>query len=382
MKIAILGKGTSAILTSLVCIKEGFEVEIFYDPDSDHLKVGESTTTHVANILTRVLDISVGDLVEKGVGSFKHGTKFINWGEGNTFRHHFEDNLVAFHFDTVSFNDYINKILQDLGVVYHAEKVTTKEHTDDGILVNEKRYDFLISCAGWSDEGEYRRPLIETVNSALLHKKDIIEDDSYTLHRAHEYGWEFGLPFPDKGMTKYGYLFNDRFVSKEDLIPNIGECRYISWIPRYASKLIQNKYEAYNGNRLFFLEPLQALSLYHYIIFAKQACAFLKDRNALSYVESNKYYLDTIFAYQQTLAFHYRYGSIWSNSYWSEMKNISHAILQTNINSDNDILSTNLQMYKSSGGEIDNTWIGLYNYPAVKTIHAGMTNTDLNFITL
>lgn len=378
-KIAIVGKGTSAILTALICLKEGYEVNIFFDPLQNHLMVGESTTTHIANVLTTVLDISVGDLVENNVASFKHGTKFINWGSGKTFRHHFEDNLCAFHFNTTTFNDYISRVLEDIGVVFYAERVVDLQYCSDGVLINNKKYNFVIHCSGWSDESEYNYPLLDTVNSVLLYKKSEIEDYSYTLHKAHEYGWEFGLPFPNEGVTKYGLLFNDKYVSKNYFDEKISNAKFLNWKPRYAKKLIKNNFEAYNGNKLFFVEPLQALSLYHYVIFAKAICKFLDDKNDLSFIEANKYYLDTIYAYQQTLAFHYRYGSIYDNEYWTDMKNISNGILDTNVNSDENILIKNLEIYKKTNGEIDNTWIGLYNYPAVKTIHSGMTNKKLNF---
>jgi len=378
-KIAIIGKGTSAILTSLICIKEGYEVEIFFDPNQNHLMVGESTTTHIANVLTTVLDISVGDLVENNVASFKHGTKFINWGCGKTFRHHFEDNLVGFHFDTNTFNNYITNILKNIGVIFHPEKVEDKTYCQDKVLINSKHYDFVISCSGWSNEMEYNFPIINPVNSVFLHKKNIIEDYSYTLHKAHEYGWEFGLPFPDKGITKYGFLFNDNYVSKKELEHKFPDSRFLTWTPRYAKKLIQNNFEAYNGNKLFFVEPLQALSLYHYVIFARAICKFLDNKNDLTFIEANKYYLDTIYAYQQTLSFHYQYGSIYDNLYWKDIQTVSKNILDTNINSNEDILLKNLEIYKKSNGEIDNTWIGLYNYPAVKTIHSGMLDQKLNF---
>lgn len=380
MKIAIVGKGTSAILTSLICIKEGHNVEIFYDPLQDHLMVGESTTTHIANVLTTVLDISVGDLVERGVASFKNGTKFIGWGCGKTFRHHFEDNLVGFHFDTNIFNDYIVEILKNVGVIFHAERVDEKQYQSSGVIINNKKYDFVITCSGWSNKNEYNTPIINPVNSVFLYKKETVEDYSYTLHKAHEHGWEFGLPFPDKGLTKYGFLFNDKYISCDKLENKFEGAKHLTWTPRYAKKLIQNNFEAYNGNKLFFVEPLQALSLYHYVIFAKAICKFLDNKNDLSFIEANKYYLDTIHAYQQTLAFHYQFGSIYDTKYWEDMKTVSKKFLETNVNSDEEILFKNLEIYKKTNGEIDNTWIGLYNYPAVKTLYSGMLDKQMPFI--
>ena len=79
MRIAIVGKGTSAIISALVCIKHGYEVDIFFDPNKPPINVGESTTPNIGGLLNEVLDICIGELIDAGIVSFKNGIKFINW---------------------------------------------------------------------------------------------------------------------------------------------------------------------------------------------------------------------------------------------------------------------------------------------------------------
>jgi len=51
MKIAVIGKGTASIITTLVLLQNGHEVVVYYDPNSKHLPVGESTTPHISFLL-------------------------------------------------------------------------------------------------------------------------------------------------------------------------------------------------------------------------------------------------------------------------------------------------------------------------------------------
>ena len=55
MKVAVLGRGTSSIITTLQLLKHNHEVTVFYDPNLPHINVGESTTVPIANLLYDVL---------------------------------------------------------------------------------------------------------------------------------------------------------------------------------------------------------------------------------------------------------------------------------------------------------------------------------------
>ncbi len=80
MNIAIIGKGTSAIIQALMFIRYGHRVTIFYDSSIPEICVGESTTPLVMNLVQNVCKISIGDMLDDGIVSLKNGIKFINWG--------------------------------------------------------------------------------------------------------------------------------------------------------------------------------------------------------------------------------------------------------------------------------------------------------------
>ena len=374
MKIAIIGKGTSAIITALRLMQDDHDVEFFYDPDINPLSVGESTTPHIQQLIFEVLDISIGDLADAGIISYKNGIKYIDWGAGNSFRHHFHGGEVAFHFESGILNPFIhNHLEKELGIVYHPERVDGYDYDieNNHVIINDKEYDFVVNCAGWDDASEYYKPIFETVNSAILYTSEHIDDVTYTLHRATHDGWEFGLPFPDKGFTKHGYLYN-RNLSDPEI-----EGKKISWTPRFSKKLIQNRFEAYNGNRLFFLEPLEALSLMYYYQFASTIAEFLKsDRDISKYNEANTSYLMTLTQYSKSVAWYYSYGSIYDSPFWKVTQARSSVYWNTQCFSNR--LDSMLEGYYASKN-MDNKSeeevllkIGCFEYHDFKDVHCGM----------
>jgi hypothetical protein len=258
----------------------------------------------------------------------------------------------------------------------------TADIISDRVIINDKIYDFIIECSGWKDNDEYLDPFLETVNSAFLFSENIIYDNSYTLHLATEDGWMFGLPFPDENLTKFGYLYNNKwsnfdFLSKK-FKDNNTQTKHISWTPKYSRNFIQSKNIAYNGNRLFFLEPLQALSLNYYHYFAEQICIFLNtNRDEKEISQINFSYLWTMIEYQHSLAFHYKFGSIHKTDFWSNIKQKSTLSLQhSNPNSDLKILFTNYLNDLKFNSKLCS--IGVFNYDDLKTLSCGMNDININ----
>lgn len=375
MNIAIIGKGTSAIITALRLMTSGHDVEFFYDPDKKPLSVGESTTPHIQGLIFEALDISIGDLADSSIVSYKNGIKYRDWGKGGSFRHHFHGGEVAFHFETGILNDFIhNHLEKELNIPYYAERVDGYEIDDDNkVIINDRDFDFVVNCAGWNNESQYYKPVFETVNSAILYTRDVIDDPTYTLHTATPDGWEFGLPFPDRGITKCGYLYNNKLSD-----PQI-EGKRISWTPRFSKKLIQNKFEAFNGNRLFFFEPLEALSLLYYHQFAESICEFLKNKRTLSsYQEVNSNYLETITQYTTSLSWYYSYGSIFDTPFWKGVKARANVYFNSQCMTNRiDSLLESYYAAKNSDQEGEFLKIGCFGYHDFKDVHVGMTQRPM-----
>lgn len=382
MKIAILGKGTSAILTALECIKRNHEVEIYYDPNKPHLSVGESTTPHVADIIRDVFDVSIGDLIDKNIVSLKNGIEFNGWGVGNKFRHYFNSNAIAFHFESSIFNDFFHNALEDNGVKYHAFRVDkyALDLDNEKVIINDITYDHLICCSGWNEGDEYLEPIFETVNSALTYSREFSGSQPYTEHLATVDGWQFGLPFPDRNIVKHGYLFNNKFTNMEDAKKNLNveDCNHISWKPKYCKKMIQNRFCSYNGNRLMFLEPLQALSLYYYLRFADKICNFIENKSHENYVIGNREYHDDMYNYQLSLAWHYSYGSKHQTEFWQDVTKRANDLLQSSYKMRPEYLEESFYHDKKYR-ELKYFNIGCFEYTDYIQIDSGMTGEEVQF---
>lgn len=324
MKIAIIGIGTSAIITALNFLKRGHEVSFYYDPNISPISVGESSTPHIIKLL-KIIDVGIDDLVGNDIASIKKGVNFIGWGKKLNFIHPFTDDDTAVHFQTNIFNDYIHNIFREkYNIKYYPVNVTDSDYyfTTKQVKIHSNEYDFVVECSGWYSEHGYCEANFKTVDTAILFTKNEIENQNYTIHRATEDGWQFELPFPNNSISKCGYLFNSEFIDQEkinNLQNTFKSNKIIKWTPRYAKKILREPRIGMNGNKLFFFEPLQALSLLYYHINAEYLCEYLEDRNKINFSDTNYKYLNSITEYQKILAFHYRFKSIYDTLYWNKI---------------------------------------------------------------
>ena len=165
MNVAVIGRGTSAIINVLVLLKNNHKVTVFYDPNKPHISVGESTTPPIGNLICDVLGLSIHELVKRGYFSYKMGINFVGWGCKDKFEHQFPNTTMAHHFDTNDFNSFVCDLLKDKGVKFIPKRVEENE-------LNE--FDFVINCGGWSTD-DYYDITLESVNSAWLFKKQYTE---------------------------------------------------------------------------------------------------------------------------------------------------------------------------------------------------------------
>lgn len=359
MKICIIGAGTSAIITALQLLKRNynFDITIYHDSSTPHLHVGESTTQHVPNLVYDVLGISIHNLFDLGISSYKRGVRFFDWGKGSDFIHNINANEFAIHFDTIKFNEFIHNILKENNLV---------KYVDEKIISYPENYDFIIDCSGWVDnEEDYDDPFFETVNSAITFKKSLETQNPFcTLHKATEDGWMFGLPFIRENEIRCGYLYNSKFSN-----PSL-DGKKISWKPKLSKKLIQNDRLAYNGNKLFFLEPLQALSLFYYIASANLICDFIEGKKSL--ISVNMDYSTEMWTYQLSLAFHYHYGSVHDSPFWKDIKIRANEIMKGQWMS-GERIERNINHDRMTGDQ--QSKIGIFTWKDIQQINGGMNIT-------
>jgi len=387
MKVAIIGKGTSAIITTLVLLKEKHEITIFYDPQTPHINVGESTTPHIQKLIYEVLGISIHELVDTGLFSYKMGINFVNWGCGNNFHHNFIADDVGHHFETKDFNTFIHNFLEQHHLVrYISERVDFIIPENNSVKLNKYYFDFVVNCAGWESEDNYLEPIFKTVNSALLFRKQLTSENEsfHTLHLATEDGWQFGLPFPKQNLLKCGYLYNNEYITEREAREKISHdvLGSFSWTPRYAKEMLVHPRIALNGNRLFFLEPLQALSLFYTYHFATYISSYLNDLTDFRKNEVNHKYLYEMWAYQLSLAYHYQFGSIHDTEFWVNSTKQASQFMKFSFNGNSQVFRQNIMsdLYRSrhvSYKELTYSKIGTFGHLDHQQLYFGMTGNSL-----
>jgi len=343
-KVAIIGIGTSAILTALSCMKSGFNITFFYDPEVKPLSVGESTTPHIANLLSDTLKITIHDLVEQGIASYKMGVNFIGWGNSQQFYHNFGSMNYGIHFDSGVFNEYIHNHIEKTNRASYVARRVENEYE----LFND--YDFVINCTGWDDSCEHIEPVFNSVNSAAIFQKELNVDryfDSlHTFHRATEDGWQFEIPHPEKGISRCGYLFNSDLISADEVKSKLTAeiTKVFSWKQKYAKEIIPKHNIAFNGNRLFFLEPLQALSLHLTVFFASLICDYISDPSESKRLIINSKYLTEMWIHQILLAYHYQHGSRYDTEFWNKTSANAKDLMKYQLNGVDEVFKYNLQI--------------------------------------
>jgi len=321
MKVAVIGRGSSGLITTMNLLAYGIQVDVYYDPSIPQLPVGESTTPQFPDLIEKTLGYTRKDLCDLGLASMKYGIEFDGWGKsGEVFTHDFIFS-DAIHFFTKDLNPFLCEKLEEKGVRFISQPVRSPE-------VLYESYDFVISCAGFDEK--FRIPIkIPTVNSVVYYTEELdpdVLDPQYTNHLAHENGWKFTLPFPNLGICRSGFLYKREHLSETIALTYCPEdAKVLKWTPSYSPSMIVSDKLALNGNALLFFEPLQALSLFHYDFFAKRIIQYLwhGSRSEVSKMNANLTYRRAVEAYLDALAFHYQFGSQYASSFWTDVSTYS-----------------------------------------------------------
>ena len=159
----------------------------------------------------------------------------------------------------------------------------------------------------------------------LCNKPGVDSDLTYTRTVATPNGWTFVIPNMDS--VSYGYLYNNTITSKEEAtkdfierfdIPEIdGELTYKNYI---AKNVFVGERTLLNGNRLGFLEPMEATALGFY----QSSCRYyfdyimgITDKPAVNV--SLRKEMKRIATF---ILWHYQFGSKYDTPFWKYAKSL------------------------------------------------------------
>lgn len=326
--IIVVGGGTAGCIAALMLrLKyQDKEIKLIKSSNVGIVGVGESSTEHWLEFC-KFVGLPLLEVVAKCNATFKIGVYFKNWADEDFmhmighphsrtvgsyyinyadlisnerpnkelqspltwenkftlsyFNHDCDSPTNQFHFDTFALNQYlIEKCVSRRITVIEDDLIDATLNSDgeiQSVISNDHEYsaDFFIDCTGfakmlvhkklgikWKSYSEYL-PL----NSAIAFATDEMEEyNKYTLSTARNAGWSWTIPV--QGRTGNGYVYCDRFISKDEAHREMEEAygqkleiaREFKFDPGRLEKAWHKNCYAV-GLSQSFVEPLEATSI-------------------------------------------------------------------------------------------------------------------------
>ena len=334
MDIAIIGAGNAGCITALTC--QDFKEEnpnaigdifIYHDPSISAEIVGQGTIPLVAFVIGNMLDIDYNNNSIRY--TIKNGNMFEGWGKVNE---------KIFHPFTLGSNSihYVPKLF--------SKEVLKSEHfrvIEKNILNPEEElsHDLIFDCRGkLNRDNNFYEKLINPLNAVIISNKKtecMIEKNNFNqkLENDFEYtrtiatpdGWTFVIPNHDS--VSYGYLYNSNITKEVDARKNfkkqfgINSGLKIDFDNYIAKDIFSGKRTVLNGNRLFFIEPLEATSVTSY----QKICVWVLQSviGGYSHEKLNSRVKEYIKEIETFILWHYQFGSKYDSDFWEYAKSLS-----------------------------------------------------------
>jgi len=326
MKITILGRGNAGCLTALYYgyytrNQSDVYIELIHDPDIPPEQVGQATVLEPPGLLWKALGINWYDNPIDATP--KLGILYENWGKKNhKFFHPFPLNDISIHYTPSRLQD----VILDSGYFDVKEKHIKNYNQIDS--------DFIFDCRGRHtiNQDDYNT-LTSPVNSVLLAESDTKERDvNWTRAVATPDGWTFVIPKSTQN-TSYGYLYNDEITSIEKASSNfeklfelskqnIEKKNHLKFENYIAKKPIIDNRIILGGNRLFFLEPLEATAIQAYLFWAQRTFWWIIDKRSNPNFATQEFYKYTT-QLQNFILWHYMFGSKYNTPFWKFTEEIT-----------------------------------------------------------
>lgn len=321
MKITILGRGNAGCLSALhFSHYSDAEIQLLYDAETPTEYVGQASILELPHFLWESLGV---DLYNNPFNStIKSGILYENWGkkQDNIF-HGFRLGTYGIHYDTKFLQNYILESLSSKIEVLD-QRVSSYDEIDA---------DYIIDCRGFPQEhregklGDSYDSLLNPLNSVLL--ANIDEDrsaDKYTRAVATPDGWCFVIPLYDT--VSLGYLYNSDITERDSAEKNFRDLFDVDVIKDHfsfqcflAKEPIKDERIILNGNRLFFLEPLESTAVQTYITWNRKIFDWMISKTVSS-SGANEFIRTYTKQIQNFILWHYHSGSKYDTPFWDYAK--------------------------------------------------------------
>lgn len=317
-KIAILGAGNAACAMAFHYYyygKDLFDITIYYDSSIPIERVGQGSLIPFSQLVYELFGLNWYDnnLIK---ATPKTGFLYENWGKKqDKIFHNFPMQGQSFH--------YVPRLLSNLLLECGFFKVV-----DKNILNPEEEVDadYIFDCRGKHnrDSAEYD-VLTNPLNHVFLCDKEGADLTlTFTRCVATPDGWTFLIPNHDS--VSYGYIFNDQVTSIEnakqnfidlfDVVPD-SHFHFENYI---AKKCFVGERTVLNGNRLTFLEPLEATSVGFYLYVSRIIWDHIVNGQDIELC--NQIIRNEMFCLQNFVLWHYQFGSKYDTDFWKYAKTL------------------------------------------------------------
>ena len=283
--ICIIGAGTASAISLLAIadqlathrLTDQYRVTVLHDPSVPTAQVGESTSGLVYDLSRKVLGEDFAENLEQYDGTLRYYTRY-NWAPatGKDFSVYYCGPGV--HLNSATWSDRVFKLLSTRSWFNLVEAAVTDIDSNGTVTTTDRNleFDWVIDCRGTPSAQElatpaYNTDVFETVNSVILYPHFHEYNEVNTSAYIHDNGWMFGVPLSHR--KAFGYLYNNKITTKQQAQQDFARIKQIdteglrsfSWQPYMKTHAVEGRVLS-TGNRLYLLEPQQAIPLHYYLL--------------------------------------------------------------------------------------------------------------------
>ena len=320
MKISVVGGGNGGCFTALYIAwhRKDIEVELIYNPEILPERVGQATLLNPPGLLWAATGF---DWYHNQIhATMKSGILYEGWGQVNDkVFHPFPPNSMAMH--------YCPWEMQASIMQSGHFKVT---HGD--VDPKDVDADYVFDCRGKPDDFSNYEDLDNPINACILGRpKWNTSKNSWSRHVATPDGWTFVIPTRKSSPSNdfcVGYCYNSDITQKEvaeynflemfdvEVTKHVKFKNYIAKNPTIDDRIILN------GNRLFFLEPLESSSTQTYIMWVKYIVDHVLKGEA-TFKNASKEVRRYIEQVKNFVLWHYQCGSKYDTPFWDYARSLT-----------------------------------------------------------
>ena len=321
MKISIVGAGNAGCFTALhyawYTRKSDIEIELIYNPTILPERVGQATVLDPPLLLYASLGFDWFN--NKVYATPKTGVVYEGWGKVNEkVSHPFPASDLGMHFCPSE----MQKTILNSGRFNVVEDEVDPKDVDA---------DYVYDCRGKPKDFSNYEELKNPINAVILGKPNWDITCLWTRAVATPDGWTFIIP-AQKDSPSYsgciGYLYNSKITTKERAESNFLEMfdveisDYLNFNNYVVKDPVVDDRIFLNGNRLFFLEPLEASALETHLQWARYVLDMVLTKS-ISMGEGKKNIRDYIEKVQNFILWHYHFGSKYDTPFWEYARTLT-----------------------------------------------------------